>query len=77
MEFVPETDSRVHAARVSIDGVAVVFERREEPCRRCRDVVAVKTVVESRSRMKLRVREAVHADDGSPADDACARDQTG
>ncbi|ROS43457.1 hypothetical protein [Amycolatopsis thermoflava] len=57
--------------------MAVVFERREEPCRRCRDVVAVKTVVESTSRMTLRVREAVHADDGSPADAACVRDQMG
>ena len=53
----------------------VVFEGREEPCRRCRADVVVKTVVESVSRMTVRVRETVHADDGTPADDACSRDQ--
>jgi hypothetical protein len=53
--------------------VPVGFEARDEPCTRCGALVAIKIITEDKPRTSPRRREAIHEDDGTPADESCRR----
>jgi hypothetical protein len=53
--------------------VPVRYEARGEPCTRCGAPVSMRLITDDREPEVLRRRDAIHDDDGSPADEACLR----